>query len=87
MLSSTWELRVGIDGLTNLDLIRRGLYRVRISVTAGDGFAAVPVSCSAASSRLNSVSRGYAVPDSDLGADPGHIEEEQVLHSFTFVTF
>ena len=72
-LLPTFELRLGLGELRNLELLRKGLYRVRVRFP---GSASAPVSCSAHPSRLGSISRSYAVPDSDLGAENGQIDEE-----------
>lgn len=85
------ELRILLDEITNLDLLRKGLYRVRVSVRCGgqdpgptghgrnsssDGIAAVPFSCSAQPTRLQSISRGVECPMSELGAHAGAIDDE-----------
>ena len=73
-LAPSWQLQLHAQDLCNLDLLRRGLYRLRISVRGAE-----PVSCAAQPARLHSLSRAAAafeVPDSDLGAEAGGISDE-----------
>ena len=55
-LSPSWALHLSIGALCNLELLRRGLYRVRVSVRG-----AAPVSCAAHPARLHSLARAVVV--------------------------
>jgi hypothetical protein len=68
------EVSVHLEDLVNLDLLRKGLYRVRCTASLG-GATAIPFSCSAHPSRLTSVSRGIDCAESELGSEAGSIEE------------
>jgi hypothetical protein len=80
-LAPVWELQLQVRDLCNLELLRRGLYRLRLSVRGAE-----PVSCAAQPARLHSVSRelaGFEVPDSDLGAEAGGIADGDAPHYLT----
>ena len=67
-METLFEVSVLLDELTNLELLRKGLYRLALSVVV-QGAAVAPTGFSAAPSRISSVSRGAACADSEAGCE------------------
>lgn len=81
--SASWldsfELTVSIAELTNLELLKKGLYRVAIGIRGGEN-AAVSA-CSASPARLTSTSRSVHCDESDAGYEPQTVTSDGVYLS------
>jgi hypothetical protein len=86
MLDSLIGFRVYINGLINLDLLRKGLYCIRFILT-DDGKRINPYGCAAQPSRLQSSSRGQLVQDSELGSEMGSIDDDHYNTRSCFIRY
>ena len=79
MASAVVEVHVHVERVTNLEMLRRGYYRLSISVSCG-GIQGVPVSTTAAPARLTSHSRLVGIEGSDL-TEPGFVDDASGCYS------
>jgi hypothetical protein len=73
-MQDTFELAIYAGEFTNLELLRKGLYRLEFLVEC-NGVKAVPSGSLVAPSRLTSHARGVECEGSDVGVEPGWIDE------------
>jgi Putative serine esterase (DUF676) len=78
MLEDVFELFVHLHDVSNLELLRKGLYRLEIQVNYGT-IEGTPISSFAAPSQLTSTSRGFECADSEAGAENGGIDEQSYI--------
>lgn len=69
------DIYVCLGSFVNLELLRKGLYRVAVSISSKAGGPAIPYLHHSAPSRLTSVSRKIVCDGSDLGVEPAFIQE------------
>jgi hypothetical protein len=89
MLKSTVGFRVFLNGLINLDLLRKGLYRIRLKLSDDKQKQNCfqPTGCASSPSRLHSASRGQIIPDSNLGSEIGSINDDYYISRSCFIRY
>jgi hypothetical protein len=75
MFETVYDVSVLLDNLTNVELLRKGLYRIAISLSCG-GAAATASGFAASPARLTSCSRGIALDGSDHGSEAQTLESD-----------
>lgn len=86
-LVSTIGFRVYLSGLINLDLLRKGLYLIRLILTDDGKRRLPPVGCAAQPSRLQSISKGQLVHASELGSEMGSINDDHYNSRCCFIRY
>ena len=80
MLCDVFEVLLHLDELSNLELLRKGVYRLSLTLAAGAaGRPCMPFTSSAAPARLGSLSRLAAVEGTDAASEVGGIDEERYV--------